>query len=223
MYARPVSTPARIFLVDDHPVFRLGLAALIRSEDGIELVGEAATIRESMAVLRTIDVDLVVVDLSLEDGSGLDLIKRLKAELPRMRALVVSMHDENLFADRALRAGAAGYLSKDIDPSELIAGIRKALAGEVVLSSAMTSKLLMRAVHGVEVGPVSPITALSDRELEIYELIGQGKTTRDIASALHISIKTVETHQANIKAKLGVKNANELLRSAVTWVARLDS
>lgn len=218
-----VSQPARIFLVDDHPVFRLGLAGLIRSEDGLELAGEAATIREAMAALRAMEVDLVVVDISLEDGSGLDLIKRLKTELSGPRALVVSMHDENLFADRALRAGAVGYLSKDIDPSELIAGIRKALAGEVVLSGAMTSKLLMRAVHGVDVGPVSPITALSDRELEIYELIGRGKTTREVAGALSISIKTVETHQANIKAKLGVKNANELLRSAVTWVARLDN
>ena len=217
-----MADPARIFLVDDHPVFRLGLAALIRNEEGLELCGEAASSQEAMAALREREVDLVLIDLSLEDGNGVDLIKRLKAERPKLRCLVVSMHDENLFANRALRAGALGYLSKDTKPAELIAGVRKALLDEVVLSPAMTSKLLMRAVHGGSAEPASPIATLSDRELEVFELIGRGKTTREVAQALHISIKTVETHQANIKSKLGMRNANELLRAAVTWVAQLD-
>lgn len=210
-------------MVDDHPVFRLGLAALLRSADGLELVGEAASGKEAMAALRDMDVDLVLIDLSLEDGSGLDLIKRLKAERPEMRALVISMHDENLFADRALRAGAIGYIAKDVDSDELIRGVRKAVAGEVVLSAAMTSKVLMRAVHSGTEMTGSPIEALSDRELEVYELMGRGRTTREVATALTISIKTVETHQANIKAKLGIRNANQLLRSAVSWVAELEN
>lgn len=218
-----MSRSARIFLVDDHPVFRLGLASLLRSEEGLALCGEAETTREVVAALQSEDdVDLVLMDLSLKDGNGLDLIKRLKTLRPRLPVLAISMHDEELFAERALRAGAVGYLSKDTDPAALIAGLRKALAGEVVLSPEMTSKLLRRAMHGNASGPVSPLTALSDRELEIYELIGRGMTTREVARSLHISVKTVETHQANIKTKLGVKSANELLRSAVTWVAGLE-
>lgn len=217
-----MSHPARIYLVDDHPVFRLGLASLIRSEQGLELSGEAETTKEAMAALQELDVDLVLMDLSLKDGNGLDLIKRLKVLRPKLPVLAVSMHDENLFAERALRAGAIGYISKDTDPSEIIEGVRKALRGEVVLSPAMASKLLRRAMHGGASGPVSPVAVLSDRELEIYELIGRGMTTREVAGSLSISVKTVETHQANIKAKLGVRNANELLRSAVTWVAGLE-
>lgn len=223
MYHSGVSQTARIFLVDDHPVFRFGMRALLGSEEGLELCGEAASSKDAMATLRSQEVDLVLVDLSLEDGSGLDLIKRLKAEIPEIRALVLSMHDENLFADRALRAGAIGYIAKDVDAAELIRGVRRALAGEVVLSPAMTSKVLMRAVHSGAEGAASPIETLSDRELEVFELMGRGKTTREVAGALTISVKTVETHQANIKAKLGIRNANQLLRSAVSWVAELDS
>lgn len=223
VYHGSVAEHSRIFLVDDHPVFRLGLAALIRNEDGLELCGEAASSKQAMAALREMDVDLVLVDLSLEDGNGLDLLKQLRSQRPKLRTLVISMHDENLFADRALRAGAVGYIPKDTDPAEMIQGLRKALAGEVVLSAAMTSKLLMRSVQGDGHRTASPIESLSDRELEVYELMGRGKTTREVASALSISVKTVETHQAHIKAKLGIRNANELLRSAVTWVAGLDT
>jgi DNA-binding NarL/FixJ family response regulator len=221
--AAELSDPHRIFIVDDHPVFRFGLTALLRAQ-GFEVCGEAEDARNAMRLLPEAMADLVTMDISLTGGSGLPLIKMIKGRWPSLPVLALSFHDEQLFAERALRAGAVGYLSKTIEPSYLVEGIRHALRGELVVSPSMTDRLLRRAIHqdGETKAPASPVALLSDRELEVFELMGQGLGTREVSQALHISMKTVETHQANIKHKLGVRSANELLRGAVNWVTNPD-
>jgi DNA-binding NarL/FixJ family response regulator len=213
----------RIFIVDDHPVFRFGLMALLRAQ-GLCPCGEAVDARSALDGLVDADADLVTVDISLSGGSGLTLIKQLKSEWPNLPVLALSMHDELLFAERALRAGAVGYLQKSVEPNHLIEGIRRALRGELVVSAAITDVLLRRVIHSGagESEPTSPIALLSNRELEVFELMGRGMRTRQVAETLHISVKTVETHQSNIKGKLGLQNASELLRAAVSWVADLE-
>jgi len=210
---------ARIFIVDDHPVFRFGLSALLRAE-GLLPCGEAEDASGVLARLPDARADLVILDISLAGGSGLALMKELKAHWPTLPVLALSMHDERLFAERALRAGAIGYLSKSVDPQRLVEGIRRALRGELVISAAITDVLLRRVnQRGGDGAPASPVALLSDRELEVLELMGQGMGTREVAEALHISVKTVETHQSNMKSKLGVRSSSELMRVAVSFVA----
>ncbi len=212
----------RIFIVDDHPVFRLGLRDLIGNEPDLEFVGDAEDVNTAMERLENAEVDLVVVDISLKDASGLELLKRLKARFPDLRTLTISMHDETLFAERALRSGAVGYLMKDTPAPELVDGLRRALRGELVVSKRLSDTLMRRAIAGKPTTPASPIEVLSDREIEVFELLGRGLRTREVAEKLGISVKTVETHQAHIKKKLGHRNSNELLRAAVSWVAGLE-
>jgi len=212
------STKARILLVDDHALMRRGLSALIGDQPDLEVCGEAADAVEGMARLGTLKPDLMVVDISLKTGHGLDLIRQVRGRDERVKVLVLSMHDEKLFAERVLRAGAMGYVNKEEAPGKVIDAIRQVLSGKVSLSPAMTERLLQRAAGSGETNVRLPSECLSDRELTVFQMIGQGLPTREIAARLHLSIKTVETYREHIKAKLGLKNSAELSRHAAQWV-----
>jgi DNA-binding NarL/FixJ family response regulator len=207
----------RVLLVDDHPLVRRGLADVIAREPDLEACGEAGDVAEGLAVVERTKPHVVVVDLTLKTGHGLELIEKLKNRDPDLKILVSSMHDEMLFAERVLRAGARGYISKQEPPEALIRAIRQVLRGELYLSPRMTSRLLNRVVAGANTQD-DPVQGFSNRELEVYEMIGQGLTIQQIASRLHLSPKTIETHREKIKQKLNVTNSAELNRRAVQWV-----
>ena len=207
----------KVMLVDDHPLVRRGLADVIAHEPDLEVCGEAADVAEAMQALDRDRPDVVVIDLSLRSGHGIDLIEKIKAHDPRIKTLVSSMHDETLFAERVLQAGAMGYITKQEPPEALVRAIRQVLRGELYLSTRMTSRILHR-VTGSAPQPESPIESLSNRELEVYEMIGQGLTIQQIATRLHLSPKTIETHREKIKQKLNLKSSTELNRRAVQWV-----
>jgi DNA-binding NarL/FixJ family response regulator len=207
----------QIMIVDDHPLVRTGFRQLIESEPDLSVCCEAANIAQAVQQIMNTRPDLAIVDLSLPDGNGLDLIKRIHARHKDILILVSSMHDEDLFAERALRAGAKGYINKQEAGDEVIVALRQILAGNIYLSSHMSARLAQE-VSGIARNPAdSPVKHLSDRELEVFELIGHGLGTGEIASKLHLSVKTIETHRANIKSKLGLNSASELTRSAVQW------
>ena len=209
--------PKRIVIVDDHPLFRKGLEQLINSsDDAFKICGEAGDAAEGMSVIRQLSPDLVIVDLSLPGANGIELIKNIRAEFPKLPVLILSMHDESLYALRGLRAGAQGYVMKQEALENVIIAIREVLAGRPYLSHDMSAKLITNFASGSNRG--NPTDKLSDRELEILELIGKGRDVREIADALHISAKTVETHRAHIKEKLNLKNARQVTRFAVQWI-----
>jgi DNA-binding NarL/FixJ family response regulator len=207
----------RVLLVDDHPLVRRGLTDVIAREPDLETCGEAGDVAEALAAVERAKPNIVVVDLTLKTGHGLDLIEKLRARDPDLKILVSSMHDEMLFAERVLRAGARGYISKQEPPESLLRAIRQVLRGELYLSPRMTSRLLNRVVAGSPAQD-DPVQSFSNRELEVYEMIGQGLTIQQIASRLHLSPKTIETHREKIKQKLNVTNSAELNRRAVQWV-----
>jgi DNA-binding NarL/FixJ family response regulator len=215
---QPTETKYKILIVDDHPLVREGLASRITRQPDMEICGEAADVNEALALVKTTNPDLVIVDLSLRLSHGTDLIKQVKARGEGTKMLVSSMYDESLYAERVLRAGAMGYINKQEMPEKVIEAIRQVLAGKVYLSPSMTDRLLSRAIGKTGEIERSPIEKLSNRELEIFRLIGRGLTTRQIAKDLHLSVKTVETHRENIKSKLSVSNSAELSRQAVQWV-----
>ena len=206
--------PSRIVLIDDHPIVRRGLAGLINDEADLEVVGEASSVAEAFEMLESAHPDVALVDLSLGDGHGLELIKQVRANGWSIKMLVVSMPDEALYADRVLRAGASGYLRKDQATDHIIEAIRRILSGRVYLSDNATTRVLNQVAGGEELGG-SPIATLSDRELEVFEMLGDGMGSREIAERLHLSVKTVETYREKIKAKLDLKNGNELTRHAI--------
>jgi DNA-binding NarL/FixJ family response regulator len=207
----------RIIIVDDHPLFRKGLEQLIHStNDDFAICGEAGDAAEGMNRIRELKPDLVIVDLSLPGANGIELIKNIRAEFQKLPILILSMHDESLYALRALRAGAQGYVMKQEALENVIGAIREVLAGRPYLSSQMSAKLITNFASGST--QANPTDKLSDRELEILELIGKGRDVHEISGALHISRKTVETHRAHIKEKLNLKNAREVNRFAVQWV-----
>ena len=209
----------RIFLVDDHPITREGLARLINHERDLEVCGQANTAAKAVTDIEPLKPDLVVVDVSLTTGaSGLELIKDLAARHPRLRMLALSTHDEALYAERALRAGAKGYVMKQEPTEKVMAAIRQVLAGGIFLSDAMKDRLLRKITQSGSAPSASEIERLSDRELEVYRLIGQGRGTRQIADELHLSMSTVETYRTHIKEKLHLSSASELVRRAVEWV-----
>ena len=208
---------SRVMIVDDHALVRHGLTQLISGEPDLEVCAEAATIDEAMEALKA-DPDLIVVDISLKEGSGIELIKQIKAKDSEIKMLVSSMHDESLFAERALHAGAKGYINKQESTENVLDAIRHVLDGHIYLSPKMTGRLLHGVVEGQRVPETSSIEKLSDRELQVFERIGQGMSTRQIANQLHLSIKTIETHREHIKSKLNLKNGAELSRHAVRWV-----
>jgi DNA-binding NarL/FixJ family response regulator len=205
----------RILLVDDHPILRQGLVRLIEREPDLTVCGEAESAEQAMEAIRKVRPALAIVDLSLEGKPGLELIKDLRAHHPDILVLVLSMHDEALWAERVIRAGACGYVMKQEKPRMLLAKIRQALRGETCLSEQIAQTLLRRLTSGRGTEGIPPEDGLGDRELEVLQLIGQGRSTRDVAAVLHISIKTVEAHREHIKRKLNLGSGGELLRYAV--------
>ena len=207
----------RVFIVDDHPAVQEGLAAVFNQQNDLEICGAATSAREVLRSIAELKPDIAIIDLTLQDGSGLELIKDLHARDHRLPLLVLSMHDEMLYAERVLQAGAQGYIMKKEPMGSLLAAVRQVLNGEVYLSEQLKMKIV-----GFHVGrpqPViqSPVEILSDRELEVFELVGQGFGTREIAERLRLSMKTVSCYRQNIKSKLGLKDGPELIRHAIHW------
>jgi len=214
---RPRIDKRKILVVDDHPIVRKGLAQLIAHESDIEVCGGAENVAEALEQVSALHPDLVVVDISLKDSHGIELIAQVKASHPEVKTLVWSMFDEKVFAERALRAGAMGYINKQQSIEKVVDAIRQVLSGEMYLSPQMTN-LFLRRVGGCEPLEEDPIRHLTDRELEVFEMIGKGLTTQQIARKLDISPKTVESHREKIKTKLELKNAAQLAQRAVQWV-----
>ncbi len=206
----------KILLVDDHPLVREGVANLIRQQPDLEVCGEAANEPQALQLIGGALPNVAVVDLSLENGSGLELIKSIKAMHPSVAVLALSMHDESLYAERALRAGARGYLMKREAAKKVILGIRTVLAGQLFVSEKIATLMAERFADGRTM-PASPVEELSDRELEVFQLLGRGQSTRQIAEHLHVGFKTVQAYCARIKEKLQLANATELLRAAMHW------
>lgn len=208
----------RILLADDHPMTRFGLAQLIGGQPDLEVVAEAGTPAEAMTALSKLKVDLLITDLTMPGRSGLDFIKDIQAVQPELPIMVVSMHDELLYAERALKAGARGYVMKEAGGERLIHAIHRVLEGQVYVSEKMSAVILDNLSGGKSRNSNSPIDKLTDREFQIFQMIGSGKGTRQIADELHLSAKTVDVHRGNIKAKLDLKDATALVRHAVRWV-----
>jgi DNA-binding NarL/FixJ family response regulator len=209
-------TKSSILIVDDHPLVREGLTARIGRESDLEVCFEAGDVDEALKLLETETPDLMIVDISLKRGYGLNLIKQVRNSKPEIKTLVLSAHEETLFAERALRAGAGGYINKQQAQDNIIIAIRTVLSGERYLSDSLTNSLVDQAIDG-KPRPKS-IENLSDRELEIFGLIGRGHNTRAIAAQLNLSIHTIETHRENMRAKLNLRNGSELMQRAVQWV-----
>jgi DNA-binding NarL/FixJ family response regulator len=205
----------KVMLVDDHPVMREGLSQLINHEGDLTVCGQFEDAARAFDATPRLLPDLVVVDLSLKGSSGLELVKNLRANYPKLLILVLSMHDESLYAERALRAGAIGYIMKQEAVERVLGAIRHVLNGGVYLSEKMNSKLMHQLAHGKSSGGGSLMERLSDRELEVFGLIGQGRGTRQIAEQLHLSVKTIESHRAHIKEKLDLKSSTELVHCAI--------
>jgi DNA-binding NarL/FixJ family response regulator len=206
-------------LVDDHPLVRRGVAALISEESDLTVCGEAGEIGAALELMETAKPDIAIVDLALHDRDGMELIKEIHSRHPDVRLLVLSMHDEGTYAERALRAGASGYVTKAQAAETMMTAIRRILAGKIYASESVIDRLLHRVASrgGGMPDANSPIERLSDRELEIFRLLGNGIKVRAIAAQLYLSIKTVETHRANIRRKLGIGNSDDLLRYAIQF------
>jgi len=208
----------RIVLVDDHPLMRKGLVMSLAADSTIEVCAQASNAEDAISMVEAQDPDLVIVDISLPGMSGLELIKHLHAIRPDLHTLVVSRHDESLYAERAIRAGARGYVMKLEAGDVIINAVRRVLAGGIYVSDEINEKLLMGMATGQGMTNQSPLEVLSDRELEVFELTGKGFGTREISERLHLSVKTVESYRARIKTKLNLDTAAELMQHAVQWV-----
>jgi len=208
---------ARILIVDDHPLVREGLATRIALQPDLEVCGEAATEDEAIALVGQTGPDLVLVDIALKSGHGIELVKQIKQRHPTVKTLVVSGFQESLYAERALRAGALGYLNKQESNEKVIDAIRTVLRGERFVGPDISRRLINQALGGAD-ATTPPIERLTDRELEIFRMIGEGLTSGTIAERLFLSPHTIDTHRENIKRKLGLKNAGELSRAAVQWL-----
>jgi DNA-binding NarL/FixJ family response regulator len=211
----------RIVIVDDHPIVRRGLAQLVSSIPDLEMAGEAEGYAAALALLARTPADVAVVDLSLDDSSGLDLLGEIRTRFPDVKTIVFSIHDAELYAPRALRAGAAGFVSKTQPCEDLLVAIRALSQGEIYVASDVAQRILRRMSAGSRgVRPDGGVELLSDRELQVFELVGRGHTTGEIAKALRLSPKTIETHRQRIKAKLGIDSGTKLLIRAAQWVAQ---
>jgi DNA-binding NarL/FixJ family response regulator len=217
---RSLEKRKRIVVVDDHPIVRRGFAFLINQETDMEVSGEAAEAGEALETIERIKPDLAIIDITLKDSNGMDLIKQLKRTSPGLPILVVSIHDELLFAERALRAGARGYIMKQEADEKMIEAIHRVLEGGIYLSRAMSERVLTILADGRPRDPAALIDSLSDRELAAFQLIGQGYETRQIAEMLQVGVKTIDTYRTRIKRKLNLENANQLVQYAVEWMIR---
>lgn len=223
--AKPIADPpvnrkpkTKVLLVDDHPILRAGLGRLINQEADMMICGEAEDGPTAFDLVGTLNPDIAVIDISLKGSNGIELVKNLKARYPELPTMVLSMHDESLYAERALRAGSLGYIMKEEAIEQVLVAIRKVLQGEIFLSEKMKSKMLQQMASGKGKVVSSPIEHLTDRELEVFRLIGEGCSTRQIAGQLHLSVRTVEAYREYIKSKLNLKNATELVQHAFHWV-----
>src|SRR6266403_3227017 len=215
--SRPVARKSRVFVVDDHPLVRDGLTNLINGQDDLVVCGEAKNSAQAIDRIIKTQPDVALIDISLENESGLELVKQLAAQFPQVALIILSMHDEGLYAERALRAGARGYVMKHETSSSVLASIRRVLGGGVYISERIVNKMALRLGSVGEPVARSPVERLSDRELEIFRLLGQGRTTSQIAGDLHLSLKTVQAYCARAKEKFGVTSLTELLRAAIQW------
>jgi len=211
------NTYKRLMVVDDHPMMRQGLAQLIDNEPDLKVVAEADTGGQGLDIAVKEKLDLALLDISLPDKNGLELIKDIRAVKPELPLLIVSMHDEALYAERVLRAGARGYIMKQEGGKKLLQAIRQVLTGQIYVSEKMSARILETFSGNRADQTSSPVARLSDREFEVFQLIGQGKGTKEIAQHLNLSVKTVEVHRANIKEKLSLTTATDLVRFAVRW------
>ncbi|MDB6031061.1 MAG: two component transcriptional regulator, LuxR family [Verrucomicrobiales bacterium] len=209
----------KVLLVDDHPILRKGLGQLINHESDMMICGEAEDSPKAFELVGTLSPDVMVVDVSLKGGNGIELIKNVKARYPELPILVLSMHDESLYAERALRAGSLGYIMKEEAIEQVLVAIRRVITGEIFLSDKMKSRMLQQLASGGRAKGISnPIENLTDRELEVFRMIGEGRSTRQIAGELHLSVRTVEAYREYIKGKLNLKNSTELVQHAFHWV-----
>jgi DNA-binding NarL/FixJ family response regulator len=208
----------RVLIVDDHPVVRDGLKAQFATEADFEVCGEAEDVGGALALVRSARPDVAIVDINLKNGSGIDLVKRIRSHDDTVRIVVWSMYPEELYAERALRAGAHGYVHKGRSTREILDAVRAVRDGRMYLSGDQADRLLRRLVAGGKGAERSPVETLSDRELEAFELMGRGRTTEEIAAAMKVSPKTIETYRARIKEKLDLENVNELVHRATQWV-----
>jgi DNA-binding NarL/FixJ family response regulator len=209
----------KIFIVDDHAMVRRGLRELLSHEADLVVCGEAATVADALSGIKEQKPQLIIIDISLKGGSGIELIKQIRVVDDEIKMLVLSVHDEALYSERVLRAGAHGYVSKSDAAENVLQAIRQILQGMVYLSSGMTNRVLSRVARGQQLED-DPVMGLTDRELEVFEQIGNGQSTSQIAEELHVSVKTVESHRENIKNKLSLKSGTELSHRAVQWVTR---
>jgi DNA-binding NarL/FixJ family response regulator len=206
-----------VVLVDDHPIMRKGLAELIDQEPDLHVVGEAEDAQGAREVIAKLRPDIAVVDISLRESNGIDLMRDIKARWPDLPVLILSMYENTIYAEHALSAGARGYITKSEAPAKVVEGIRQVLAGSIYINERMASKMLSSFVGARHDAKGFSVDRLSQREFEIFDLIGQGQQTRQVAENLHISIKTVEAHRENIKRKLNLASATDLLKYAIEW------
>ncbi len=215
---RPVQAAKKtVLVVDDHPLMRQGLALLINQQQDMQVCGEAEEVQAAMLAIARLHPDIVILDISLSGPDGLELLKSIRTTSPGLPVLILSMHDEAIYAERALRARASGYIMKQEATEKVLVAVRRILNGEVYLSERMSNKMLQQYIGGAPSTIQSQIASLSDRELEVFRLIGEGRATREIAKELHLSVKTVETYQAHIKEKLALRSGRELIQHAIQW------
>jgi DNA-binding NarL/FixJ family response regulator len=207
----------RIFIVDDHPIVREGLSLMMNREPDMMVCGEAEEATRALQAITVAKPDFLIVDISLSGPDGLDLLKSIRARYPSLPVLILSMHDESIYAERALRAGANGYIMKQEATERVLVAVRQILTKKVYVSDRVANRMLQQYIKGSVSESKSPIAELSDRELEVFRLIGEGHGTRMIADELHLSVKTVESYQAHIKEKLSLKNGRELVQRAIQW------
>lgn len=207
----------RVLVVDDHPLLRQGLALMINQEQDLEVCGEAEDAQSAMQAIAERRPDILIVDISLNGPDGLDLLKNIRISYPSLPVLILSMHDEAIYAERALRARANGYIMKQEATEKVLVAVRRILNGDVYLSDRMANKMLRQYIGGASAAMESRLSSLSDRELEVFRLIGEGRATREIAEELRLSIKTVETYQAHLKEKLSLRTGRELIHHAIQW------
>jgi DNA-binding NarL/FixJ family response regulator len=208
---------SRVIVVDDHPIVRQGLTQMINRDGDLIVCGEAEEARSALQAIATLSPDIVVIDISLNGPSGLEILKTIRQTDPALRVLILSMHDEMVYAERALRAGANGYIMKQEATEMVLVALRRILGGEVYVSNRVANRMLRQLVGGAPSSRKSPVDDLTDRELEVFRLIGEGHGTRQISDELHLSVKTVETYQSHIKEKMGLRNARELVQYAIQW------